>query len=135
MILVNTDYISGKKLEMLGPVSYTHLDVYKRQLRDFLGVDCLKCDVNSMKPLDNLCHPVSVIKDAVAHRLKRIDALRPDDLTAEGQTRADIRIRIRGTVKRTRTHDTAIRIRAVEPTPNHTAGSCAYPIHITIICT
>lgn len=27
-------------------------------------MDCLKCDVNSMKPLDNLCHPVSVIKDA-----------------------------------------------------------------------
>lgn len=35
-----------------------------KELRDFLGVDCLKCDVNSMKPLDNLCHPVSVIKDA-----------------------------------------------------------------------
>ena len=35
-----------------------------KELRDFLGVDCLKCDVNSMKPLDNLCHPVSVIKEA-----------------------------------------------------------------------
>ncbi len=33
-------------------------------LTDFLGVDCLKNDVNSMKPLDNLCHPVSVIKEA-----------------------------------------------------------------------
>ena len=30
----------------------------------FLGKSCLKADVNSMKPLDNLCHPVSVIKEA-----------------------------------------------------------------------
>ena len=35
-------------------------------LTDFLGGDCLKNDVNSMKPLDNLCHPVSVIKEANA---------------------------------------------------------------------
>lgn len=34
------------------------------ELTDFLGEKCLKLDVNSMKPLDNLCHPVSVIKDA-----------------------------------------------------------------------
>ena len=33
-------------------------------LTAFLGQDCLAVDVNSMKPLDNLCHPVSVIKDA-----------------------------------------------------------------------
>lgn len=33
-------------------------------LTDFLGINCMKADVNSMKPLDNLCHPVSVIKDA-----------------------------------------------------------------------
>lgn len=33
-------------------------------LSDFLGDSCLKSDVNSMKPLDNLCHPVSVIKEA-----------------------------------------------------------------------
>ncbi|MBQ8123600.1 MAG: aminotransferase class I/II-fold pyridoxal phosphate-dependent enzyme, partial [Ruminococcus sp.] len=26
--------------------------------------DCMNADVNSMKPLDNLCHPVSVIRDA-----------------------------------------------------------------------
>lgn len=25
---------------------------------------CVGIDVNSMKPLDNLCHPVSVIRDA-----------------------------------------------------------------------
>ncbi len=35
-----------------------------KDLRDFLGKDCLAVDVNSMKMLDNLCHPVSVIKDA-----------------------------------------------------------------------
>lgn len=34
------------------------------QLTDFLGESCLSVDVNSMKMLDNLCHPVSVIKDA-----------------------------------------------------------------------
>lgn len=33
-------------------------------LREFLGEPCMKNDVNSMKPLDNLCHPVSVIKRA-----------------------------------------------------------------------
>ena len=35
-----------------------------RTLTEFLGENCLKNDVNSMKPLDNLCHPVSVIKQA-----------------------------------------------------------------------
>lgn len=33
-------------------------------LRDFLGDKCLSVDVNSMKPLDNLNHPTSVIKEA-----------------------------------------------------------------------
>ncbi len=33
-------------------------------LKDFLGEQCLSVDVNSMKPLDNLCHPTSVIKEA-----------------------------------------------------------------------
>lgn len=33
-------------------------------LRDFLGEACLSVDVNSMKPLDNLCHPTSVIREA-----------------------------------------------------------------------
>lgn len=35
-----------------------------KELREFLGEDCVSVDVNSMKPLDNLCHPTSVIKDA-----------------------------------------------------------------------
>ena len=34
------------------------------ELTDFLGKQCMAVDVNSMKPLDNLCHPVSVIKQA-----------------------------------------------------------------------
>lgn len=35
-----------------------------KDLTDFLGQRCLDVDVNSMKPLDNLCHPVGVIKEA-----------------------------------------------------------------------
>jgi arginine/lysine/ornithine decarboxylase len=34
------------------------------ELTEFLGEQCLAVDVNSMKPLDNLTHPVSVIKEA-----------------------------------------------------------------------
>ena len=33
-------------------------------LRDFFGSDCIRSDMNSMKALDNLCHPVSVIREA-----------------------------------------------------------------------
>ena len=33
-------------------------------LTQFLGQTCMNVDVNSMKPLDNLCHPVSVIRQA-----------------------------------------------------------------------
>lgn len=34
------------------------------ELVDFLGERCVGVDVNSMAPLDNLCHPVSVIREA-----------------------------------------------------------------------
>ncbi|MGN0432881.1 MAG: aminotransferase class I/II-fold pyridoxal phosphate-dependent enzyme [Lachnospiraceae bacterium] len=34
------------------------------ELTEFLGEKCVGIDVNSMKPLDNLCHPVSVIREA-----------------------------------------------------------------------
>lgn len=37
-----------------------------KELKRFLGEDCLRLDMNSMKPLDNLCHPVSVIREAQA---------------------------------------------------------------------
>ncbi len=33
-------------------------------LSEFLGESCLSVDVNSMKPLDNLCHPTTVIREA-----------------------------------------------------------------------
>jgi len=36
------------------------------ELAKLLGEKCLEFDVNSMRPLDNLCHPVSVIRDAEA---------------------------------------------------------------------
>lgn len=34
------------------------------ELAKFLGEQCVGVDVNSMNPLDNLCHPVSVIREA-----------------------------------------------------------------------
>lgn len=34
------------------------------ELVELLGEKCVNLDVNSMKPLDNLCHPMSVIKEA-----------------------------------------------------------------------
>ncbi|HAN20597.1 MAG: arginine decarboxylase [Clostridiales bacterium GWF2_36_10] len=33
-------------------------------LTEFLGEKCLTVDVNAMQPLDNLCHPVTVIREA-----------------------------------------------------------------------
>ena len=34
------------------------------ELTALLGEKCVGMDVNSMKPLDNLCHPISVIREA-----------------------------------------------------------------------
>ncbi len=34
------------------------------ELTEFLGQQCMSVDVNSMKSLDNLCHPTGVIKEA-----------------------------------------------------------------------
>lgn len=34
------------------------------ELVSLLGKQCVELDVNSMKPLDNLCHPISIIKEA-----------------------------------------------------------------------
>ena len=53
-------------------------------------------------------------------RLIRCHAFRPNDFTAEGQTRADIRTRIRSIVIRIRIRHTAIRIRIVVPAIDHT---------------
>ncbi|NLK95675.1 MAG: aminotransferase class I/II-fold pyridoxal phosphate-dependent enzyme [Clostridiales bacterium] len=60
-----------KALEEVRDNRLVHFDVPghkggrgNKELKYFLGEDCLKLDVNSMKPLDNLCHPTSVIKEA-----------------------------------------------------------------------
>ena len=68
-----------------------------RELADFLGQACLDVDVNSMKMLDNLCHPVSVIRDA--------EQLAADAFRAEhaffivGGTTAAVQAMILSTVK------------------------------------
>lgn len=58
-------------LERFGKARVVPFDVpgHKRgrgnpELASLLGEKCVGMDVNSMKPLDNLCHPVSVIRDA-----------------------------------------------------------------------
>ena len=37
------------------------------ELTEFLGRECMTVDVNSSKPLDNLCHPVSVSKERILY--------------------------------------------------------------------
>ena len=58
-------------LERFGKMRVVPFDVpgHKRgrgnpELVELLGQQCVSMDVNSMKPLDNLCHPISVIRDA-----------------------------------------------------------------------
>ncbi len=58
-------------LEKFGKMRVVPFDVpgHKRgrgnpELAKLLGEKCVGMDVNSMKPLDNLCHPVSVIREA-----------------------------------------------------------------------
>ena len=46
------------------------------ELRELLGEKCVNLDVNSMKPLDNLCHPVSVIRDAEQLAADAFDKMR-----------------------------------------------------------
>ena len=69
----------------------------------------------------------------LAYRLVRCHALRPDDFAAEGQTRADMRTRIRSIVIRMRIRHTAIRTRTVVPAIDHTDCSGAYPVHVGIV--
>ena len=58
-------------LEKFGKMRVVPFDVpgHKRgrgnpELTRLLGERCVSMDVNSMKPLDNLCHPISVIREA-----------------------------------------------------------------------
>lgn len=69
--LTQYDTPIAKALEMQRLNRLAHFDVPghkggrgNKALRDFLGADVIQLDMNSMKPLDNLCHPISVIKDA-----------------------------------------------------------------------
>ena len=48
------------------------------ELTKFLGQQCMTVDVNSMKPLDNLCHPTSVIREA-----EELAAISPSDVIAQ----------------------------------------------------
>ena len=57
----------------------------------------------------------------LAYRLVRRHACRPNEFAAEGQARADIRIRVRSIVIRIRIRHTAIRVRIVVPAIDHTA--------------
>ena len=41
------------------------------ELVELLGEKCVTLDVNSMKPLDDLCHPKSVIREACGGSLRR----------------------------------------------------------------
>jgi arginine/lysine/ornithine decarboxylase len=76
-VVINLDYILQEKapikeaLQEFRQMRVVPFDVpgHKRgrgnaELCTFLGKTCLEIDVNSMKPLDNLCHPISVIKEA-----------------------------------------------------------------------
>lgn len=69
--LTQYDTPIAKALEMQKLNRLAHFDVPghkggrgNKELRDFLGAGVIQLDMNSMKPLDNLCHPVSVIRDA-----------------------------------------------------------------------
>ena len=69
--LTQYDTPIAKALEMQKLNRLAHFDVPghkggrgNKELRDFLGSEVVQLDMNSMKPLDNLCHPVSVIKEA-----------------------------------------------------------------------
>ena len=59
------------------------------ELVQLLGEKCVSLDVNSMKPLDNLCHPISVIREAEGYRhttpVLWVDQLSPTEVTFETQ--------------------------------------------------
>ena len=75
------DFVLNRERQKRAPI-YEALEKFRRQrvvpfdvpghkrgrgnpeLVELLGERCVGIDVNSMKPLDNLCHPVSVIKEA-----------------------------------------------------------------------
>lgn len=69
-----------------------------QELAAFLGKECLSVDVNSMKPLDNLCHPVSVIREA---ELLAADAFgAADAFLMVGGTTSSVQTMVLSTCKR-----------------------------------
>ncbi|MDO5447873.1 MAG: aminotransferase class I/II-fold pyridoxal phosphate-dependent enzyme [Prevotellaceae bacterium] len=60
------------------------------ELVKLLGKQCVELDVNSMKPLDNLCHPISVIREA-------------EDLAAEAFNAAHAFLMVGGTTSAVQT--------------------------------
>lgn len=78
-------------------------------LTHFLGEQCLLVDVNSMKMLDNLCHPVSVIKEA-------------EDLAAEAFGAAHAYFMVGGTTSAVQSMVLAVCKRGDK---SHTSAQCA----------
>ncbi len=67
------------------------------ELTEFLGEKCLSVDVNSMQCLDNLCHPVSVIKEAEDLAAKAFGAAQAFFMV--GGTTSSVQAMILSTVK------------------------------------
>ena len=81
-------------LEKFGKMRVVPFDVpgHKRgrgnpELTRLLGERCVSMDVNSMKPLDNLCHPVSVIREAEMLAAQAFGAATPFSWWAEPRRR------------------------------------------------
>ena len=100
------------------------------ELVELLGERCVGIDVNSMKPLDNLCHPVSVIREA-------------EQLTADAFGAAHAFLMVGGTTSR-RTGDGAFCRKArrkISPAPQrppqcdgrHGVGG-AVPVYVNPEC-
>ena len=66
-------------------------------------------------------------------RLERPHALRPHDSAAEGQTRPDVRARVRSIVIRTRARNATTRIRVAAAAIDHTGLCAACPVFIRVI--
>ena len=96
------------------------------ELTQFLGESCLSVDVNSMKPLDNLCHPVSVIKEAEALAAEAFGAANAFFMV--GGTTSAVQSMILSTVKR---GDKIILPRNVHQSVIHALVLCgAVPVYI-----
>ena len=59
-----------------GPVSYTHLDVYKRQVADIQTADMLNLPVPKANYETVVCKPSEMQKEMVSSLAERADAVR-----------------------------------------------------------